>query len=313
MTFGEYLRKQREERGWTQPIAADKIGIEQSYLSKLETGKATPSEEMFARLVDAYDINVDALSAMLGESELMKMREIAAVRDLLQTARKATETLRRRWLVAGLALLAFGSGLLSFVITEVKYPKDQYVYVSKGVIKIGESDLVFNDVSPRGGNTITLFDNRPCLLPEEGAALQGPFKFPNGMRISDPMDVAAEKFQRCMEAGKLSVPHPLTARLDAHYMVRDSYAGDLFKVMINADAKPQTAQSFIEAPQGQGQTANAGNSAFKAQTGGEDHRRVYELQRTKPKEPTLNTHVFHALAVALIISGLASLYIARRW
>ncbi len=47
MKFGEYLKSQRDARGWTQPMAAEKIGIEQSYLSKLETGKASPSDEMF--------------------------------------------------------------------------------------------------------------------------------------------------------------------------------------------------------------------------------------------------------------------------
>ena len=36
MKFGEYLKSQRDARGWTQPMAAEKIGIEQSYLSKLE-------------------------------------------------------------------------------------------------------------------------------------------------------------------------------------------------------------------------------------------------------------------------------------
>lgn len=36
MKFGEYLKNQRTELGWTQPDAAAKAGIEQSYLSKLE-------------------------------------------------------------------------------------------------------------------------------------------------------------------------------------------------------------------------------------------------------------------------------------
>jgi transcriptional regulator with XRE-family HTH domain len=65
MNFGAYLKSQRDARGWTQPMAAEKIGIEQSYLSKLETGKATPSEEMFERLVNAYDIDLDALALAL--------------------------------------------------------------------------------------------------------------------------------------------------------------------------------------------------------------------------------------------------------
>ncbi|MDQ2077737.1 helix-turn-helix domain-containing protein [Marinimicrobium sp. ABcell2] len=36
MTLGERLRQLRTEKSWTQPQAAETIGIEQSYLSKLE-------------------------------------------------------------------------------------------------------------------------------------------------------------------------------------------------------------------------------------------------------------------------------------
>lgn len=50
MKFGVYLRSLREKAGWTQPEAAEKIEIEQSYLSKLETGKCFPSEDIFSKL-----------------------------------------------------------------------------------------------------------------------------------------------------------------------------------------------------------------------------------------------------------------------
>ena len=53
MKFGDYLRQARETRQWTQPEAAARAGIEQSYLSTLETGKSYPSEEVFGRLVEA--------------------------------------------------------------------------------------------------------------------------------------------------------------------------------------------------------------------------------------------------------------------
>ena len=76
MQFGDYLRQTREEKGWTQPDAAAKIGIEQSYLSKLETGKSYPSEDVFARLIEAYEINIAHLSETVASSELSKLREI---------------------------------------------------------------------------------------------------------------------------------------------------------------------------------------------------------------------------------------------
>ncbi len=143
MNFGEYLKNQRDDRGWTQPVAAEKIGIEQSYLSKLETGKATPSEEMFERLAQAYEFDLDKLAESVSMAELERLREIAAIRDLVRRGQQATARGRRRWLVASLLLLVFGSALLSFVITENRYPKYESRYVSKGVVLENENDFIF--------------------------------------------------------------------------------------------------------------------------------------------------------------------------
>ena len=130
MKFGEYLKSQRDARGWTQPMAAEKIGIEQSYLSKLETGKASPSEEMFERLVMAYDIDVDAMADSVSLGELERLREIAAIRDLVRRGQQATARGRRRWLVASLLLIALGGALLSFVITERRYADSELEYLT---------------------------------------------------------------------------------------------------------------------------------------------------------------------------------------
>lgn len=143
MNFGEYLKIQREDRGWTQPVAAEKIGIEQSYLSKLETGKATPSEEMFERLARGYEFDLDRLAESVSPGELERLREIAAIRDLVRRGQQIAARGRRRWLVASLLLLALGGALLSFVVTESRYPRMESVYMSKGVIKDAESDFIF--------------------------------------------------------------------------------------------------------------------------------------------------------------------------
>lgn len=148
MKFGEYLKAQRDTRGWTQPMAAEKIGIEQSYLSKLETGKASPSEEMFERLVGAYDINVDEMAQAVSMGELERLREISAVRDLVRRGQQATARGRRRWLVASLLLIAFGGALLSFVVTERRYADVEIEYLSKGLIQDGESDFLFMHLTP---------------------------------------------------------------------------------------------------------------------------------------------------------------------
>ncbi len=45
----------------------------------------------------------------------------------------------------------------------------------------------------------------------------------------------------------------------------------------------------------------------------EGGRRVYRFDGSRAIKPILNTHVFHALAVMLIMVGLAGFYLARRW
>ena len=50
MRLGERLRQLRQARDLTQPELADAIGIEQSYLSKLENDKYVPSADIFGRI-----------------------------------------------------------------------------------------------------------------------------------------------------------------------------------------------------------------------------------------------------------------------
>lgn len=148
MKFGEYLKAQRDDRGWTQPMAAEKIGIEQSYLSKLETGKATPSEEMFERLVKAYDIDLEKLAQTVHLGELERLRDISAIRDLVRRGQQANAQGRRRWLMLSLLMIALGGALLSLVVTERRYADTEIEYISKGMIKEGESDFLYTHLTP---------------------------------------------------------------------------------------------------------------------------------------------------------------------
>lgn len=61
MSFSENLRTLRIARGLTQPALAEKAGIEQSYLSKLENGRSKPSEDVLTRLAQALEVKAEAL------------------------------------------------------------------------------------------------------------------------------------------------------------------------------------------------------------------------------------------------------------
>ena len=58
MLLGQQLRDKRNELGWTQGVAAQKIGIQQSYLSKLENNQFIPSESVLAQIKQVYGLDV---------------------------------------------------------------------------------------------------------------------------------------------------------------------------------------------------------------------------------------------------------------
>ncbi len=83
MKFGQFIKAQREAKKWTQPHAAEVIGIEQSYLSKIENNKAIPSAEIFDQLMVAYEFDINKIGAEISESELSKLKEIVLIRDFI--------------------------------------------------------------------------------------------------------------------------------------------------------------------------------------------------------------------------------------
>ncbi len=72
-SFGEYLRTRREElrvsdSSFSVRQVAARVGVEPSYLSKVERGlQPPPSEQTTRRLAEALDEDVDVLLAMAGK------------------------------------------------------------------------------------------------------------------------------------------------------------------------------------------------------------------------------------------------------
>ena len=62
LTFGEYLKKIRVENKISQRDLAAQIGVDFTYLSKIENNKmAPPSEETIKKIAQALNENVDNL------------------------------------------------------------------------------------------------------------------------------------------------------------------------------------------------------------------------------------------------------------
>lgn len=149
MRFGDYLKARRAELEWTQPEAAAKAGIEQSYLSKLEAGKSIPSAQVYQRLVEAFGIDTDKMATILFPAELDRLREIGAVRDILLRQYRDSRALSRRWLLAGLALLVIGGGLAGLSRLDDGGIDKTYAYQSIGLIRPGEGLDVYDGMDAR--------------------------------------------------------------------------------------------------------------------------------------------------------------------
>ena len=51
------IRQAREKRGWTQKYVAEKVGITQTMLLKIETGKRKPSYDVLVKLENLFHMN----------------------------------------------------------------------------------------------------------------------------------------------------------------------------------------------------------------------------------------------------------------
>ncbi|MBB3060360.1 helix-turn-helix domain-containing protein [Microbulbifer rhizosphaerae] len=146
MTFGEFIKTRREAKNWTQPEASAQIGIEQSYLSKLENNKAIPSPESFDKLMQAYEFDMAAIGRQVTDAELQKLKDIAQVRDFIVSHKKRSERARRSWLLVGLLALMVGSALTAYGIVIKDARVSTYLYESKGLTKEGEPPYLFAEM-----------------------------------------------------------------------------------------------------------------------------------------------------------------------
>ena len=68
--MGNRLRQLRKSRGYTQVSLQMKTGIEQSLLSKYETGERIPPTEALIKLADLYDVSIDYLLGRTDKPEV---------------------------------------------------------------------------------------------------------------------------------------------------------------------------------------------------------------------------------------------------
>jgi len=143
MNLGEKLRHLRQSRNLTQPELAEALGIEQSYLSKLENGKYVPSSDVFARILDVFKMQVGELVDDLDQGARNQLRQLPEVAQHFSAQKELMIGSRRRWLFASAILIAVGTGLVYGGSVDLFVSDTTYEYKSHGVLLDGESKEFF--------------------------------------------------------------------------------------------------------------------------------------------------------------------------
>ncbi|MDO4811553.1 MAG: helix-turn-helix domain-containing protein [Eubacteriales bacterium] len=99
MSFGEQLRRRREELGISRSELAARLGVTKSAVGNYETGISTPKEEILLQLFDALQVDPNYLyrdSFRYGTASLLTDEEqhlLSQYRDLSLTGRQTVRTL----------------------------------------------------------------------------------------------------------------------------------------------------------------------------------------------------------------------------
>lgn len=145
MTLGDYIKDKRAAMQLSQPQLAEQIGIEQSYLSKLENDKSLPSNDVFRRLLTALNLSLPAFIAAFSVQEIQQLTAIADVEFYLKQQCNKQQR-HSGWLVLSLSFVfALGAACFYAGFQALCFPERFHQYESQGVVLPGESAFVFTD------------------------------------------------------------------------------------------------------------------------------------------------------------------------
>jgi len=192
MNFGEKLKQIRSEKNLTQPQFAEAIGIEQSYLSKLENDKSQPSADMFSTIVKALQLAPKELLADIDRTILQtSMRHIPEVSQFLngEVQRRLHDARKYIWSAAAACLLGFA--LMLAANDGIFFANNLYKYRSLGVILPGQSDQIFeqsHDPTLFHVQTIEVWGNRGSMFFQPVANGQRKFELVDVTYVHPPQN-----------------------------------------------------------------------------------------------------------------------------
>lgn len=89
--IGSYLRQKRLSRGLRQLEMAKQMGYEQAYISAVELGTKTPSQEFLARVSQRLHFNAEEYAAMQQATKVSRRRFVLPVKVPQETYQLCNE------------------------------------------------------------------------------------------------------------------------------------------------------------------------------------------------------------------------------
>lgn len=145
MKLGEKIKQLRQQANLTQPELAQKAGIEQSYLSKLENDKAAPSFEVISKVAQALEADamsiIESLDNGYLQEHLSHLPEVAV--SVASKQREQLERMRKGY-IAGAFAIVIGIALVILGNSHGIFSEMVYQYKSMGMLKPGEVNIHYH-------------------------------------------------------------------------------------------------------------------------------------------------------------------------
>jgi transcriptional regulator with XRE-family HTH domain len=172
MNIGEKIKQLRTEKNLTQPQLAEAIGIEQSYLSKLENDKSVPSADIFSAILKALRISVaDFLEGIDEKIIYRQLRQIPEVSNHLNAGVAYKIHNIKKWLFGSAAACVIGLTLIVAGDKSLFFNLSQYEYASDGILLAGEPvDFIEHWDRYDAKDSCSFFSSDECLKKNEERA-----------------------------------------------------------------------------------------------------------------------------------------------
>ncbi len=139
MNIGEKIKQLRTDKNLTQPQLAEAIGIEQSYLSKLENDKSVPSADIFQAILKALTVDVGSFLKGIDDNIIHRqLRQIPEVANYLNAGVAYKIHNIKKWLYLSAIACVLGLTLIVAGYKALLFNSSQYEYASAGILLAGE-------------------------------------------------------------------------------------------------------------------------------------------------------------------------------